>query len=520
MRRSVTLNLSRPDTRWGHSPYSIDELKVWNSDVITYKDFAYAQDVSVVYDGKPHALTAPDGASFKYSLSENGPFVDECPARKDAGNTTVWYVQTVEGLGTVTNQATISITPRPVTFTSASAEKKYDGTPLTAYTVDDGGGVVSGDEFVFTVAGSQTTIGVSANKFTWAATEGTIAANYSVTTVFGTLKVTAGDSGGGWYVNGPGASYAVGVNSAGEATEVLVMSFDWDVAGDVVLPQSLFGLPVPVYGGALDGRNVASVTVPGGVKVDGALFENKAQLTNVTFAADASANGVLSFRGCGLLKEVVIPAGATIAPHSFLGCWELERVVFLGEPPFGGNEAGDSAALLSAAVRPASLLQMADMICYPAEHAAKWEKILRNLGYGGRYGAFEGEWVGVDSLLADSGNMTPSVPAVVAPAVTNDSSYALTDYVADKTIASVTVDGDRAITEFVLKDGKVYDCVLRVVNIAEQEVTLSLPEGFVYESFKGAKPLKIPARSSNIITITRTADRTFLVSREELETLE
>ena len=91
-----------------------------------------------------------------------------------------------------------------------------------------------------------------------------------------------------------------------------------------------------------------------------------------------------------------------------------------------------------AAARPASLLQMADMICYPAEHAAKWEKVLRNLGYGGRYGAFEGEWAGVDSLLADSGNMVPPAPAVVAPATTNDSSYALTNHAADRSIASVT----------------------------------------------------------------------------------
>ena len=98
--------------------------------------------------------------------------------------------------------------------------------------------------------------------------------------------------------------------------------------------------------------------------------------------------------------------------------------------------------------------------------------------------------------------------------------YTLTDHVADRAIASVTVDGDCAIDEFVLKDGKVYDCVLRIVNTAEREVTLSLPEGYEYESFKGAKPLRIPANSRNILTITRTADTTFLVSREELETVQ
>ena len=104
--------------------------------------------------------------------------------------------------------------------------------------------------------------------------------------------------------------------------------------------------------------------------------------------------------------------------------------------------------------------------------------------------------------------------------VTNDCSYALTDHAADRAIASVTVDGDCAIDSFVLKDGKVYDCVLRIVNVAEREVTLTLPAGYEYEAFKGSTPLRIPANSRNILTITRTADTTFLVSREELETIQ
>ena len=391
MRRSVTLNLSRPDTRWGHSPYSIDELKVWNSDVITYKDFAYAQDVSVVYDGKPHALTVPDGASFKYSLSENGPFVDECPARKDAGNTIVWYVQTVEGLGTVTNHATISITPRPVTFTSASAEKKYDGTPLSAETIYDGGGVVDGDNFAFSFTGMRTAIGESPNSFNWSFAEWTLASNYSVSIVFGTLKVTAGE-------DQSGMVYEIVRGENGEDT-IKVSHFADDVSGDFVLPQTIGGLPVvKVCSGALSGLPVTGVVVPAGVAIEGALFDGCAQVTNVEIDASAVVEGTLSLRGCGSLKEVVIPAGAGIAPHSFLGCWALERVVFLGEPDFAEDVGEDD---------PAALLA-----CYPAEHAAKWEKVLRNLGYGGRYGAFDGEWTGVDSLLADSGNMMSPAPTV------------------------------------------------------------------------------------------------------------
>ena len=116
-----------------------------------------------------------------------------------------------------------------------------------------------------------------------------------------------------------------------------------------------------------------------------------------------------------------------------------------------------------------------------------------------------------------SGNGSPGGGGTIV--VTNDCSYLLTDYAVDRAIASVTVDADCAIDEFVLKNGKVYDCVLRIVNTADTAVKLSLPDGYEYESFKGTDPLTIPANSRNILTITRTADRTFLVSREELVTV-
>ena len=101
-----------------------------------------------------------------------------------------------------------------------------------------------------------------------------------------------------------------------------------------------------------------------------------------------------------------------------------------------------------------------------------------------------------------------------------DTRYELSDAVKDRAITSVTVDCDCAIDEFVLKEGKVFDCVLYINNVAESEVTLSLPAGNIYKTFKGAQPLKIPSKSQHIITITRVDTNTFLVSREELETLQ
>ena len=131
---------------------------------------------------------------------------------------------------------------------------------------------------------------------------------------------------------------------------------------------------------------------------------------------------------------------------------------------------------------------------------ATWFRMLVN-------GSAAGGW-------PSGGGAPPAVTTIVQQV---ESPYALTDYAADRAIASVTVDGDCEIDEFVLKNGKVYDCVLYISNTANRAVTLTLPTGNVYKSFKGAKPLTIPAKSQHILTITRVADKTFLVSREELE---
>jgi len=98
-----------------------------------------------------------------------------------------------------------------------------------------------------------------------------------------------------------------------------------------------------------------------------------------------------------------------------------------------------------------------------------------------------------------------------------DPRYTLAASPADRAIASVTVDGDCSIDQFVLTDGKVYDTVLRIINVSGGPARLTLPSGFSYERLKGTTPLTIPASSTNLLTITRTADRVFFVSREQME---
>lgn len=89
----------------------------------------------------------------------------------------------------LTTQATYIITPRPVTLTSGSAEKEYNGEPLTNNTVT-AEGFVNGEGATYTVTGTQTEVGSSENKFTYTLNSNTKAGNYNITTQCGTLTVT------------------------------------------------------------------------------------------------------------------------------------------------------------------------------------------------------------------------------------------------------------------------------------------------------------------------------------------
>jgi hypothetical protein len=132
---------------------------------------------------------------------------------------------------------------------------------------------------------------------------------------------------------------------------------------------------------------------------------------------------------------------------------------------------------------------------------ANWYKALSNLAASGGDGTAGGS----------AGGGTPSGDGA------SDPRYSLAAGVADRAIATVTVDGDSAIDSFVLTDGKVFDTVLRVINASVTPATLTLPSGYAYERLKGTAPLTIPPLSTNLLTITRTADRVFFVAREELE---
>ncbi|MCO4578468.1 peptidoglycan linked protein (LPXTG motif) [Streptococcus infantarius subsp. infantarius] len=91
---------------------------------------------------------------------------------------------------------TLTIKPRPVILTSATAKKGYDGMALTAQTVTASEptadtGFVTGEGLLYDVTGSQTATGSSDNTFTYTAMNAaTKLSNYDIATVYGRLKVT------------------------------------------------------------------------------------------------------------------------------------------------------------------------------------------------------------------------------------------------------------------------------------------------------------------------------------------
>ena len=106
----------------------------------------------------------------------------------------------------VVADGTLTIAPRDVTVTSASATKVYDGTALTNNGITiSGDGFVTGETPAFRVTGSQTAVGSSKNTFdilpnnvqssavldlVTAAANGYVASNYNIDKVYGTLTVT------------------------------------------------------------------------------------------------------------------------------------------------------------------------------------------------------------------------------------------------------------------------------------------------------------------------------------------
>ena len=169
--------------------------KSWTYDGETHKDEVY----TVTYGGT--AATADStGKVFTLSTGDTVTITATAEGVKDynesySKNNTYTYVLTNESsYSSVTaNVGTLSIDKRTVTMTSADDQKVYDSTALTNDTVTESGDdFATGEGATYDVTGTQTLVGSSENTFTYTLNSNTKAANYTITTVFGTLTVTDG----------------------------------------------------------------------------------------------------------------------------------------------------------------------------------------------------------------------------------------------------------------------------------------------------------------------------------------
>ena len=156
----------------------------------------------VTYDGKEHTVTGYDvtAISNKLYTADNFTFSGEATVKgtdvgvygmelkpADFKNTSANFTNVVF----IIVDGKLEIAKRTVILTSASAEKVYDGTPLTNSTVKvTGDGFAEGEGAAITVTGTQTDVGKSANTFEYKLNEGTKAGNYSFKKETGMLEVT------------------------------------------------------------------------------------------------------------------------------------------------------------------------------------------------------------------------------------------------------------------------------------------------------------------------------------------
>ena len=119
-----------------------------------------------------------EGTDYTLAYSEN---------LIDAGTVTI----TVTGIGNYTGtvERTYQIIPAPLTITTGSASKTYDGKALTNAEAHYEGLMTARDSIIVTATGTQTAVGSSANGYVidWG---NTLKENYKVTEALGTLTVT------------------------------------------------------------------------------------------------------------------------------------------------------------------------------------------------------------------------------------------------------------------------------------------------------------------------------------------
>lgn len=259
--------------------------------------------------------------------------------------------------------------------------------------------------------------------------------------------------------------------------------------------------------------SLTSVTIPSSATVGAGAFNGCSSLVNLEFSGSSGGSlGGSAFNGCTSLKEIEIPS-QEIGNKAFMGCSSLEKIKLLSGVSVIGSEAfADCENLMSFEVAAGNK-------AYTSYDGALFTKDMKTLiSYpAGRVDVKipEGATVQNEDVFAGCRKLWTEWYRM-----SQKTRYDLSGQLEDRAISSITISGDTSLDSFVLRDGKVFDAVLRIENVSSGNAKVTLPSGYTYETFTGATPLIIPAMSRNIMTLTRTAENTFLVSREVLTTVQ
>ena len=167
------------------------KLEVTDSDKLTVTATGYSDK----YDGQTHNgnVTATEGATLSYSTDNGKTWTATEPTIKNVGEIKVIVKASMANYSNATAEYTLKVTPRPVTLTSETASKPYDGTALTKPEVTvTGDGFVTGEVGNITAIGSVTNVieGSVTNTIVYTTTDKFVPGNYNITKSEGKLSIT------------------------------------------------------------------------------------------------------------------------------------------------------------------------------------------------------------------------------------------------------------------------------------------------------------------------------------------
>lgn len=148
-----------------------------------------------MYDGSSHGGTvsgAPAGATLVYSTDGGTHWSDTAPTVKNVadGVVTVTVKATLANYQDAVETYTLNVQPRNVTLTSGDSSVPYGNTAKNEDVTVTGDRFVKDEGATYSNFASLTLVGSKDNTFDYTLNGGTLADNYTITTVPGTLTVT------------------------------------------------------------------------------------------------------------------------------------------------------------------------------------------------------------------------------------------------------------------------------------------------------------------------------------------